>query len=396
MPDHRLPPNELNEFETRYRDGLFDTLNFWFPRAADEEHGGYLLFRDRDGSLFDTDKGIWQTGRTSWMLSMMYLTVEPRPEWLAWAKLGIDFLRKHGFDSDGRMFFHVTQDGRPIRKRRYYFSETFASIAFAAYAKAAGDEQAAEEARDLLGKVINYASVPGLLPAKFTDTRPMRGLVGPMINIATAQAVRETIGDPRADALIDRCIAEIANDFLKPELGAVLEAVAPDGSFVDHADGRLLSPGHSIEGAWFILHEAKHRRDPALVKLGCQMLDLMWAWGWDPEYGGITYFRDVKNRPVQEYWHDMKFWWPHNEAIIATLLAYQLTGDEKYARWHRDVSDWAHAKFHDPEHGEWYGYLHRDGRISTTTKGNLWKGFFHLPRMQWYCWRLIQEMQHQP
>ena len=30
---------------------------------------------------------------------------------------------------------------------------------------------------------------------------------------------------------------------------------------------------------------------------------------------------------MQEYWHDMKFWWPHNEAIIATLLAYQLTGD---------------------------------------------------------------------
>ena len=47
MPDHHLPPNELNAFETRYRDGLFNTLSFWFPRAADEEHGGYLLFRDR-------------------------------------------------------------------------------------------------------------------------------------------------------------------------------------------------------------------------------------------------------------------------------------------------------------------------------------------------------------
>ena len=37
----------------------------------------------------------------------------------------------------------------------------------------------------------------------------------------------------------------------------------------------------------------------------------------------------VKNLPIQEYWQDMKFWWPHNEAIIATLLAYQITGDEK-------------------------------------------------------------------
>lgn len=42
------------------------------------------------------------------------------------------------------------------------------------------------------------------------------------------------------------------------------------------------------------------------------------------------------------------------------------------------------------ENGEWFGYLHRDGRVSTTLKGNLWKGFFHHPRMQWYCWQLLE------
>ena len=45
----------------------------------------------------------------------------------------------------------------------------------------------------------------------------------------------------------------------------------------------------------------------------------------------MFYFKDVKGLPCTEYWHDMKFWWPHNEAIITTLLAYQMTGDEKYA-----------------------------------------------------------------
>ena len=34
--------------------------------------------------------------------------------------------------------------------------------------------------------------------------------------------------------------------------------------------------------------------------------------------------------PQQEYWHDMKFWWPQCEAIIATLYAYEVTGDRKY------------------------------------------------------------------
>ena len=119
----------------------------------------------------------------------------------------------------------------------------------------------------------------------------------------------------------------------------------------------------------------------------------MWRRGWDAEYGGLLYFVDVNGLPVQEYWHDMKFWWPHNEAIIATLMAYQLTGDAKYARWHQQVHDWAYQHFADPEHGEWYGYLHRDGRISVPLKGNLWKGPFHLPRMQLVCWMLLAEAQ---
>jgi N-acylglucosamine 2-epimerase len=87
----------------------------------------------------------------------------------------------------------------------------------------------------------------------------------------------------------------------------------------------------------------------------------------------------------------MKFWWPHCEAIIATLLAWSLTGDEKYARWHQQVHEWSFRHFADPEFGEWYGYLHRDGRVSAPLKGNMWKGPFHLPRMLWYCSRLLGE-----
>ena len=97
----------------------------------------------------------------------------------------------------------------------------------------------------------------------------------------------------------------------------------------------------------------------------------MWERGWDEEYGGLFYFRDLRGLPVQEYWHDMKFWWPHNEAIIATLLAWKLTGDAKYARWHRLVHDWSFQHFPDPEYGEWYGYLHRDGSVSSASKATV-------------------------
>jgi len=385
---------ELQKLSAFYKNQLLNnTVPFWFPKSIDKTYGGYLLMRDQDGSLIDDDKAVWIQGRAAWLLSTLYNTIEQRKEWLEGAKSGIDFLNQHCFDTDGQMFFHVTRDGKPIRKRRYYFSETFAVIANAAYAKASGDKKAADTARYLFGKCIEYSTTPGLLPAKFTGIRPSKGIGVPMIMMNTAQQLRETIGDERCDEWISKWIAEIKNDFVKDDIKCVMEQVAPDGSIIDHIDGRTLNPGHAIEGAWFILHEAKYRNhDPELIALGCKMLDYMWERGWDKEYGGILYFRDVYHKPVQEYWQDMKFWWPQNETIIATLLAYKLTGNEKYARWHKMIHDYAYSKFHDTRNGEWFGYLHRDGTIAQTAKGNLFKGPFHLPRQEWYCAQLLQDL----
>lgn len=385
--------NQLQDLYQFYSDHLLkDTIPFWFPRSFDTEYGGFLLMRDQDGSLLDDDKAVWIQGRATWMLSTLYNTVEKRPEWLEGARLGYEFLNKHCFDTDGQMFFHVTRDGRPIRKRRYFFSETFYVIAAAAYSIASGDVQAADNARRVFGKCIEYATTPGLLVPKYTSTRPSKGIGVPMIMINTAQQLRNTIGDPRCDEWIAKWIKEIETDFVKDDIRCVMEQVAPDGSIIDHIEGRTLNPGHAIEGAWFILEEAKYRNnDTDLIDLGCRMLDYMWERGWDKQYGGILYFRDVFDKPVQEYWQDMKFWWPHNEVIIATLMAFLVSGNPKYAAWHKQVHDYSYEHFHDKKNGEWFGYLHRDGTVAQGAKGNMFKGPFHLPRQEWFCRQLLQE-----
>lgn len=382
----------LEGFKNFYEHQLINsTVPFWFPRSYDHDYGGFLLMRDRDGSLIDDDKAVWIQGRATWLLSTLFNTVEKRQEWLDGAKLGYEFLSKYCFDTDGRMFFHVTRSGEPIRKRRYFFSETFAVIAFAAYAKASGNSEAADRARQIFGDCIAYANGEKILEPKYTNTRPSMGIGVPMIMINTAQQLRETIGDDRCDEWIDTWIRTIEKNFVKDDIRCVMEQVAPDGSIIDHIDGRTLNPGHAIEGAWFILHEAMYRdNDQKLINLGCRMLDYMWERGWDKEHGGILYFRDVYHKPVQEYWQDMKFWWPHNETIIATLLAFLMTGNKKYAQWHQMVHDYSYSKFLDQEYGEWYGYLHRNGDVAQTAKGNLFKGPFHLPRQEWYCARILK------
>jgi N-acylglucosamine 2-epimerase len=383
----------LTELRDVYRRGLLeDTLPFWLP-ACLSENGGFACFLDREGRRYDQDKSVWHQGRFAWLLGTLARTVEPREEWVRGCERGVDFLRSHCIDpGDGRYWFHLDGDNRPLRKRRYVFSEAFAAQAFAAHAALSGDSRSADDAWATWEQMRRFMTTPGLIAPKWTETRPLKALGPPMIRIGVAQELRAMGDDARLDAEIDVCVAEL-EAFVHADRGLVFEQVAPDGSFVDSVEGRTLNPGHAIEAAWFLLEEARYRGGEAqLVDLACRILDASWRVGWDGEHGGLLYFVDALGHPVQEYWHDMKFWWPHNEAVLATLMAHAATGDERYADWHRDVHDWAHAHFPDPEHGEWFGYLHRDGRVSSTAKGNLWKGPFHLPRMQWRAWRLCEEL----
>ena len=59
---------------------------------------------------------------------------------------------------------------------------------------------------------------------------------------------------------------------------------------------------------------------------------------------------------------------------------------------HALVHDFAYGLFPDPEFGDWFGYFHRDGRLSSPVKGNLYKGCFHVPRQQLKCWQIAEDI----
>ncbi len=364
---------------------------FWLKHGVDKQHGGYLTCLNRDGSLMSGDKSVWFLGRMAWMFSRMALTYGAREEWVEAASSGIGFMEQHAFDCDGRMFYSLTREGRPLRKRRYLFSECFAIIALAAYSELTNSPDHLQRAESILQLVLHYQNTPGLLEPKVNpETRPGSGLSLPMILLVTAQELRRSGGDATVcNRVIDDSIREIRK-FVNADLSCVLEMTGPNGEFIDTLEGRCLNPGHALEAGWFILEEARQRKnDPALKALGLQIIDWSLKIGWDDEHGGIYYFRDARTLPCTEYWHDMKFWWPHNEALLAALYAWDATGLPVYAEWYDRIAQWSFRHFPDPEFGEWYGYLHRPGTVSTPVKGTLFKGFFHLPRMLMQAEQLI-------
>ncbi len=96
--------------------------------------------------------------------------------------------------------------------------------------------------------------------------------------------------------------------------------------------------------------------------------------------GSIIAFTDADGRPPMALEWDMRLWWPQCEAMIALRLAAGVFNERRYQVWYDEILEYVETHFRDREYGEWFGYLHYDGTVSTTLKGNIFKGCFHVPR----------------
>ena len=111
--------------------------------------------------------------------------------------------------------------------------------------------------------------------------------------------------------------------FHKEEYGALLETVSSEGNLIEESSScRIVNPGHDIECSWFLLQTAMRRNDPELVKFAEQIFNEAFERGWDKEYGGLFYFKDLFGRPVEAYEHDMKLWRPVSSENAIALYAF--------------------------------------------------------------------------
>ena len=386
----------LLELKNFYHNTLLnDVISFWEKSdLIDKKYGGFNSSVDRYGKNYNPDKSVWFQGRCLWTFSKLCSTYGIKKEWKEAADRGAQFIKEHCIDKDGRMFFVVSEDGKPIRKRRYFYSESFLVAGFAEYyliSNNPADLKLAEDYFDLMYQLYRHPESDPfkITPKENAEVRNLHSNAYPMVLVSTAQELRRISGNKeKYDSIIKAIIDDMINLHYKEEYKCVLENVNLDGSILDNPTGRTINPGHSIENSWFLMNYANQTNDKELLSKALNILNWSLERGWDKEYGGIKYFVDLFDRPCEQLEHDMKLWWVHNEALIATLTAYKLTNEEKYFDWFKKVHEYCFSHFSDKEYGEWYGYLHRDGTVSHTQKGSLWKGPYHLPR----CLILIEQI----
>ena len=325
---------KLQAWRDWVRAELESCVSFWLEHGMDKEHGGVYTCLTRDGKVFSTDKSVWMQGRCAWTFSYLCRVYGKKQEWLDAAKSCLDFLEEHCINrtAGDRLYFTVTADGKPLRQRRYCFSEGFYAIGNAEYYGQTGEREHLERARKAYQLVydLNHGmpDPTGMGPKTIAETRTGRALADPMIFLNMTSVMRRV--DPEQAALYDRYAAECVHDIFayhhKPEMKCTLESVGVNGEFQgDFTAGRVVNPGHDIECSWFLMEEANRTGDAALHKKAEDVFNFAIEAGWDKEYGGLLYFIDCKGLPPEAYEHDMKLWWPHNEILIASLMAYRDT-----------------------------------------------------------------------
>ncbi len=382
------------DFYSLYSKSLTENvIPFWEKYSLDDVDGGYFTCLLRDGTIFDTDKFIWLQAREVWMFAKMFNEWEANHSWLKIAVHGADFLEKYGRNQEGDWYFSLRKDGKPLVSAYNIFSDCFAVMAFAQLAKASGEARYAQIAIQSFERILQRQSNPkGKFSKAIPENRALKNFALPMILCNLALELESLSDTFDIESLIDTCVNEVMVDFYNREYDITLENVKPDGSFSDTFEGRCVNPGHVIESMWFIMDIAERRQDKQLMKLAVDRTIRTLSYGWDEKYGGILYFMDVKNYPPQALEWDQKLWWVHVETLIALLKGYHHTGDSRCLEWFNKVHEYTWSHFPDPEFGEWFGYLNRQGEVLLPLKGGKWKGCFHVPRGLFQCSKILAKL----
>ncbi len=389
-----MKKTEFKERADLYQNYLLENvMPFWMQYSPDKQYGGFFTCIDRKGVVFDKDKFVWLQCRQVWTLAKLYQNVEKNEAWLSEAVSGAEFLIKHGRDAAGDWYFSLDETGKSLVQPYNIFSDCFATMAFGQLYAATENEEYKSIAKDTFYRILTRIENPkGKYNKLVSGTRDMKSFSLPMILCNLVMEIEDILDPEIVESTLQFGVKEVMEVFYKEEFGLVLENLDMKGNPVDSFEGRLINPGHGLEAMWFIMDIATKWNDKELIRKSVDISLKILNYGWDSEYQGILYFKDLKGFPPQQLEWDQKLWWVHLEAMICTLKGYKLTGNRQMLEWYERLHEYTWKHFVDPKYGEMFGYLNRHGEVLLDLKGGKWKGCFHVPRALYQLSTLSNEL----
>jgi len=390
-----IEPSRREELAAFYRQHIEKQILPFWHRAIDREFGGVFTCYSNSGEeLVSTDKYTWSQGRYLWLWSKIVPMIRKglisgdEAPYLEQLERTATFIESHAFLESGSCAFLLNREGEkrePISGSGYdtsIFADCFVVLGLSEYAGLSGDAKRLETALSLYRHIRHRLESGEVRSEPYPVPEGYRTHSFPMILLNVAQSVWRASAalnrKKEAEEIHDHCriyMNEIMERFRKGD--RIVELLPEREELEDTLLARHVNPGHALESMWFVMHTARDNGEEKIIRQAADVIHGAIRRGWDEQYGGLFRFvdsdgREPAGRPgsppsrqeelITDTW-DLKLWWPHSEALYSTLLAYELTGDERMIDHYHRMETYVFNTFPhpDPEVGEWIQIRDRKG-----------------------------------
>jgi len=380
-----------------------DVLDVWFPRALDNEHGGFYSVFSRDWKPGPSQGkfSVFQ-GRMTWIAAQMTVRrPETKGRFLPIAEHGLQFLNDVLWDKkEGGFFWGLDDSGGTsnfFTDKKEMYGDSFGLYGAAAAYQATRDSKALalaqkqfrwmeEHAHDSKnGGYFELLTRDGKPVEADADGMPARNdsgggfLVGYKsmnTHIHLLEAITQLYEVWKDDTVRAR---------LQELLAVVRDKICVDPGVMNLYFTNQWRPipdhdsyGHDVETAYLML-EAEDvlgvPHDPKTERMAKMLVDHALAFGWDEKLGGFygegTTFGRAEDKG--------KDWWVEMEGLNSLLLMHEMYGSKTdvYFKAFQKQMDFIEKYQRDPEFHGFYQRVGEDGKPLATDKGQNWKAAYH-------------------
>ncbi len=418
-------PDETKMKEQRLENQISNSLTalakVWYPRAVDDELGGYWSdFNygwEREGLQ---NKMIVSQARHIWSTATMALYFDDS-RYTDMAEQGFEFIKDHLWDEEHGGFY--TQKGRfgdtlrLLSNTKSAYGNAFAIFGLSALYKASGNDTALdwakktfywleEHAHDkeyggyfdvlqqdgswLLEVDDNTAGYENFIRKDWKDQNSSIHLMEAftaLYEVWPDDLLRERLEELlliiRDKITTDKgyLTLHLQRDWTPVSFRDSTETYRTQNFYLDH-----VSFGHDVETA-FLMLEASHilglENDTITLKKARKMVDHALDNGWDSRLGGFYdggyYYAGSEICVIKDA---AKVWWAQAEGLNALLLMARLfPEEERYFRHFEEQWKYINQYMIDEVNGGWYHEgLDTNPMAATHAKANIWKTSYHNAR----------------
>jgi cellobiose epimerase len=386
-------------------------LAFWYPRAIDDENGGYRINHDALGNWQGErrDRQSVSQARTLWFFARLMTSPYRSEQCAAMARHGFEFLRDRLWDHEfGGLFWEIDSTGRtPTKADKHLYAQAFGLYALAEYAIASADPRAESMARELYGLLEGHAHddanggyreffqrdwrpVEMSSPSYLEKRADIKQLNTHLHVLEALTRYHDLVREPAARNRLTELILILSSALVRKRTMAYTDVHAMDWTPSLEPAHAHVTYGHDLETVWLLIEacESTGLPNPALRDFYDAVFYNSWRFGCDHRDGGFFYQGPIGQHATAK----QKVWWVQAEALVCALHMYRLTRRQIYLSCFRDTLLWITRRQIDWQVGEWHRRIEPDGTASGDKTGDqtgAWKTPYHSGRAIIRCLDLI-------